>query len=142
MQFAKGKPRAANAGRRKGTPNRSTERARRLISEADDKTIVDKVVKDAKANNPAALALYFRFLRPPAPRAKTFIEPIDYMSPKTIEEARRAILELGERLAKGELPIELHDALVNGIKAYLGDRAVEQEKILARLEGSLRGGDT
>ena len=64
------------------------------------------------------------------------------MSPKTIEEARRAILELGERLAKGELPIELHDALVNGIKAYLGDRAVEQEKILARLEGSLRGGDT
>ena len=88
MQFAKGKPRAANAGRRKGTPNRGTERARRLISEA----IVDKVVKDAKANNPAALALYFRFLRPPAPRAKTFIEPIDYMSPKTIEEARRAIL--------------------------------------------------
>ena len=59
MQFAKGKPRAANAGRRKGTPNRGTERARRLISEADDKTIVDKVVKDAKANNPAALCSLF-----------------------------------------------------------------------------------
>jgi hypothetical protein len=88
----------------RGRLTRGGERARQLISEADDKTIVDQVVKDAKANNPAALALYFRFLRPPAHRAKPFIEPIDYMS------ARRAILEIGERLAKGELQIELHDA--------------------------------
>jgi hypothetical protein len=137
MPFAKGKPRPANSGRRPGSPNKGTERARRLISEADDKAIVDQVVRDAKANNPHAIGVYFRYLRPPTPR---YISPIDYAAPTTIEGARVLILELGERLAKGEIPTELHDSLVNGIRVFLADKAVEQERILARLEAFLRLG--
>jgi hypothetical protein len=53
MSFARGH--AKKGGRRKGTPNQGTERARRLISEADDKEIVDAIVRDAKANNPRRL---------------------------------------------------------------------------------------
>jgi hypothetical protein len=140
MKCAKGKPRPANSGRRKGSPNR-TERARRLISEADDKAIVRQVVKDAKANNPAALSFYFRHLRPPPPK-ETFIGPIDYVAPKTVDEARAAILELGERLAKREISLEAHDALINGIRTYLGDQAAEQRKKLDELEESLRSGDS
>ena len=71
MSFAQG--RAKTGGRRKGSPNKGTERARRLISEADDKAIVDQIVRDAKASNPAALTLDLRYsgarhcrVRPPS----------------------------------------------------------------------------
>jgi hypothetical protein len=45
-------------------------------------------------------------------------------------------------LAKGEISVIAHDALINGLKVFLADKAAEQEKILARLETSLRAGDT
>lgn len=135
MAFFKGKPRPTNAGRRKGTPNKATERARRLISAADDKAIIEKVVADAKVGEPEALRIYFRFLRPPLPR---FLGPIDYVAARTPEAARAALLELSERLAQGAIAIELHDALVNDIKVYLADRAVEQEERLVRIEDILR----
>ena len=61
-----------------------------------------------------------------------------YAAPTTVEEARALILGLGERLARGEISVIAHDALINGLKVYLGDKAAEQEKILARLETSLR----
>ena len=55
---------AKAGGRRKGSPNKGTERARRLISEADDKAIVDRVVREAKDNtNPESARLYFRYLQ-------------------------------------------------------------------------------
>jgi hypothetical protein len=57
MPFAKGKPRPPNAGRRRGTPNRGTERARRLIFEEDDKQIIDRVIMGAKNGEPAARLL-------------------------------------------------------------------------------------
>jgi hypothetical protein len=47
MSFPKGKPLPANSGR-KGTPNPGAERARRLISEDDDKQIVERVIAGAK----------------------------------------------------------------------------------------------
>jgi hypothetical protein len=49
--FVKGKPRHPNAGRKKGTPNRGTVRARRLISEGADREIIDKIVTDARAGD-------------------------------------------------------------------------------------------
>ena len=137
--FAKGASKPAGSGRRAGTPNRGTERARRLISEADDKAIVDQIVRDAKANNPHALQVYFRHLRPPTPK-ETYVGPVDYTAPKTIEEARALILELGERLARREIPLEAHDALLNGVKAYLSDVTAEQERRLSALEEALHGG--
>jgi hypothetical protein len=125
-------------GRRKGTPNKGTERERRLIAEGDDKAIVEKVVNDAKAGDVEARRVYFRHLRPPPP--ETFVGPIEYEAPKTIEAARATILELGERLARREISVEAHDALVNGIRAYLGDKAAEQQRKLDELEDALRGG--
>jgi hypothetical protein len=80
--------------------------------------------------------IHFRFLRPSS-RWETFIGPIDYKAPGTVEEARAAILALGERLAKGEISIEAHDALLNGIKAYLGDKAAEQQRQLDQLKEDL-----
>jgi hypothetical protein len=50
-QLGDEKGRAKTGGRRKGSPNKGTERARRLISEADDKAIVDRVVREAKVNS-------------------------------------------------------------------------------------------
>ena len=61
MSFPKGKPRPANSGRRKGTPKRGTERARRLIADADDKAIVERVILGAKAGEAETLRVYFRY---------------------------------------------------------------------------------
>ena len=88
-----------------------------------------------------AINLYFRYLRPPPPRG-TYVAPIEYRAPKTVIDARQLIIVLGERLANGELPIEAHDALVGGLRAYLGDKAVEQQKTLERLAESLRFNET
>jgi hypothetical protein len=52
--------------------------------------------------------------------------------------AREAILALGGRLAKGEISVELHDGLINGLRAFLGDKAAEQKRRLAELEENLR----
>ena len=61
-------------------------------------------------------------------------------SRRPVEEARALILKLGVRLARAEISVQAHDALINGLRAYLGDKAAEQEKILARLETSLSAG--
>jgi hypothetical protein len=135
-KFANGH--AKVGGRRKGTPNKGTERERRLIAEGDDKAIVDRVVNDAKAGDAEARRVYFRHLRPPP--SETFIGPLDYKAPETVEQARAAILMLGERLAQRQISVEAHDALVNGIRAYLGDKAAEQQRKLDELEDALRGG--
>lgn len=57
-KFAQGHARAG--GRRKGTPNKGTERARRLASEGDDKLIADSIIRDAKSGDANARALYLR----------------------------------------------------------------------------------
>jgi hypothetical protein len=136
-QFEKGRPRHPQAGRRAGTPNRRADRARHLISEIDDQAIVAAVIEAAKAGPGEARALYFRFLRLPLPRSETFIGPIGYVRPRTPEEAREKVLELGEHLAKGEISIEAHDALVGGLRIYLGDRAAEQQRQLDQLREDL-----
>ena len=140
MPYPKGKPRPANSGRRKGTPNKSTERARRLAAEADadDKAIIERVIAGAKNGEPEPLRVYFRYLRPPTPR---FLAPIDYTSPRSLAEARATFLNLGQRLMNGEIPLEAHDALIAGIKAYFGDTTAEQDRRLARLEDLQRHGE-
>jgi hypothetical protein len=91
-------------------------------------------VASAEAGDIESRRLYFRHLRPPPPRPETFVGPIDYARPETVEAARHRILDLGGRLAKHEISLEAHDALVNGLKAYLSDKAAEQERRLQALE--------
>ena len=144
MVFARGKPRPANSGRQKGSRNKSTlagapktypdalEHLAKVMTSADG-----TITPDLKLRAAIALAQY-QHSKPTPARGGTLIDPIPYTAPKTVEEARSLILELGERLAKGGIPVELHDALVAGIRAYLGDKAVEQQKILDELANSLR----
>jgi len=99
------------------------------------------VIADAKIKDVEARRLYFRYVRPPPPR-ETFVGPIDYAAPKTIEEARLRILALGERLAKREISVEAHNALVDNLKAYLSDKATEQQKRLDELEDAVRSGES
>jgi hypothetical protein len=142
MGFVKGGKKPPGSGKKKGTANKGTIRAKRLIAEADDKAIVDVTVAAAKAGDPSAQNLYYRYLRPPAPKPQTFVAaPVDYVAPTTIEEARETLLTLGERLTKGEISIEVHDALAGALKTFLFDKSVEQEKRLDRLEAYLRGRD-
>jgi hypothetical protein len=137
MPFVKGKPRHPNAGRRKGTPNKGTVRARRLIAEGDDRKIVDGIIAAAKVRYPAGERIYFQYLRPSQPRAGTLLVPIDYKVPETVEEAHVTVLKLGGRLAKGEISVEVHDALVAGIRVYLASKAAEQQRQLDAIEAEL-----
>ena len=149
MTFTKGTPKPANGGRKRGTRNRRTIAA---AGRPDALEHLEKVMTATAETDPlilpdmklrAAIALaHFQHSKPAPTRIETFIGPIDYTKPATVEEARAALLELGERLARREISVEAHDALVGGLRAYLGDKAAEQERILARLEASLRGGDT
>jgi hypothetical protein len=135
--FVKGKPRHANAGRRAGTPNKATaaQQARQAQALSDDAEIIRKVVEESKAGDPAARQIYFKYLKPLPQR---YLGPFAYEAPKDVGGARAKLLELGERLAEGKMPAELHDSLVNGLKAYLSDKAAEQQRKLDELEEALR----
>jgi hypothetical protein len=95
--------------------------------------IVRKTLSEAKAGNFAAMKLYYRYLRSPPPRM-TLALAFSYTRPTSIDAAREAILDLGVRLARGELTIETHDSLIAGLRAYLNDRAAEQQKRLEEFE--------
>ena len=138
MQFAEGKPRPANAGRRKGTPNCGTERARRLISEADDKEIVARVVIAAKAGDPHATQLYFRFLRPP-PSRTAYTVPINLEPPKSAPEARDMIAEVTSMIAKAEIDGEHGSRVIVGLEAFMGARVAELEAKVKTLIGARKG---
>jgi hypothetical protein len=121
--FAHGK--AKTGGRRKGTPNKGSERARRLISETDDATIVKRIVAQAKVGDPESSRLYFRYLRPPSPRttgAPVYLEP-----PKTAEEARGAIARITSMIARAEIDGEHGSRIIAGLQAFLGAKAAELE---------------
>jgi hypothetical protein len=66
----------------------------------------------------------------------------EHKTPTSVEEARAEILELSERLTRGEISLETHDAKVNDLRIFLGDTAVEQKRELNRLKDALEeGGD-
>jgi hypothetical protein len=147
MTFAIGAPRPSNAGRKKGSRNKRTLAAQpKTIPDAlehlaavvanDDGTVTPEL----KLRAAIGLAAYQHPKLAPL-RVETFIGPIDHTAPTTPEEARAALLAPGERLARREISVEAHDALVTGIRAYLGDKAAEQERRLSELEDMMRQGE-
>ena len=143
MSFANGH--AKMGGRQKGKRNKRTlDAAPRLdaldhiekVMATDDGTISP----DVRLRAATVLAAY-QHSRPAPTRTETFVVVNSYAAPKTVEEARLAILELGLLLAKGGVSVEAHDALVGGLKAYLGDKAAEQQKKLDELEAFLPRGE-
>jgi hypothetical protein len=140
MTFTRGH--AKTGGRRRGARNRRTLAAAAKPNAIDHLEMVmtsqePTITPDLKLRAAIALAQY----QQPKPVPSRAFAPVDYKAPTTPDEAREAILSLGERMAKGEIPIEAHDALISGLKAYLGDKAAEQQKQLDRLEDALRAGE-
>src|ERR1700722_19047955 len=146
--FAKGRPfakgRAKTGGRQKGVRNKRTvfteanpypdglEHLAMVVAASDDPTITHEL----RLRAAIGLAAY-QHPKPAPTRDETFIGPIDYTAPTTPEEARATLLALGERLARREISVEAHDALIGGIKAYLGDKAAEQQRVLDELENAV-----
>jgi hypothetical protein len=145
MPFVKG--RRKTGGRTRGTRNRRTlaaqpqthpdalEHLAGVVASKDP-----LITPELKVRAAAALAQY-QHSKPAGPRPETFVTPINFEVPRTIEEARERVLELGGHLAKGAISVELHDALIGGIRVYLSDRASEQQRRLDELEAALRSGD-
>ena len=149
MSFATGH--AKSGGRKKGARNKRTVAAAPQTY-PDALEHLAKIVATTPETDPtitqelrlrAAIGLaQYQQCRKPWMLFGGFIGPIDgYAAPRTVDEARATILELGARLAKREISVEAHDALVNGLRAYLGDRAAEQQRELDRLEDALRTGE-
>jgi hypothetical protein len=127
-------------GKLPGERNRATLMAERLLSK-DVTAAMRKIGAAVRAGEPWALKFIGERFVPLVSR-QTFIEPVDYRAPTTPEEARAMILVLGERVARGELSIEAHAVLLDNLKAYLGDRAAEQQRMLDDLENAVRNGET
>jgi hypothetical protein len=137
----------ANSGRKQGARNKRTIAAEAypdalahltaVLTAKDDPLITPEL----KLRAAIGLAAYQR-PKPAPSHTEAFVAVDGYEEPKTVEEARSLILKLRVRLARGEISVIAHDALVAGLKAYLGDRASEQQKRLDELEESLRAGDS
>ena len=143
--FTQGMSKPANAGRKPGVRNKRTIAAEAYPDALAHLTAVMTstdvtITPDLKLRAAIGLAAYQR-PKPAPSHTEAFVAVDSYEEPKTVEEARSLILKLGVRLARGEISVIAHDALINGLKAYLGDKAAEQEKILAKLETSLRTGE-
>jgi hypothetical protein len=144
MAFAKGQKKTG--GRQKGSRNKRTIAAQpkthpdaldHLASVVASKS--PNITAELKVRAATALAQY-QHPKPTAARPETFIRLAHYVKPTGVYEAREAILTLGERLARAEVSVEAHDALVGGLRAYLGDKAAEQQRELDRLKESLGDG--
>jgi hypothetical protein len=142
VTFVKGNPKPPTSGRKKKTPIRragdltpAIEHLAQVIVSADP-----AITPELKVRAAVGLAPY-QNPKPTAPRQETFIGPIDYTKPSTVEGARETILALGERLARREISVEAHDALVNGLRTYLADRAADQQRELDRLKADLGSGE-
>jgi hypothetical protein len=128
-EFYRGMPKTPGSGRRKGTPNKGTERARRLIAEGDDKAIITRIIEGAKTGDPVSQGLYLRFLRPPPPRFTP--APVGLAPPTSAEEAVRQIAEMVARVGDGAMDFESAHALIEGLKAFVGayDVAVLESEV-------------
>jgi hypothetical protein len=133
--------RTKTGGRTRGVKNRRTIAAQERLDaldfiEALVATDDGTISPDVRLRAATVLAAY-QHSRPAPTRTETFVAVNGYAAPKTVEEARQAILDLGLLLAKGKISVEAHDALVGGLKAYLGDKAADQQKKLDELEAFL-----
>jgi hypothetical protein len=117
MTFVKGQPKPPNGGRKKGTPNKGSIRAKLLVAEADDSAIVKQVVDLAKGGSALHQSIYFRFLRPPAPKPKVNPTPVAVRTPKTVEEVREINGELLAKVLAGKLDLDAAQVAAGLLKA-------------------------
>ena len=134
MTFARGQPKPANGGRKKGVRNKRT-----LAAEAkpdglnhliEVMTSTDPVITpDLKLRAAIALSQYQHPKPAPSKPAGT---PIALEPPKTAQEAREAIGRLTSMIAKAEIDGEHGARIIAGLEAYLSARAAELEALYER----------
>ena len=140
MVFAPGQPKIG--GRKPGVRNKKTVAAR---ERADALDFIEKVVatddgtitSDVRLRAAATLARY-EHPQPSPSRTETYVEIRGYVAPTTAIEAGQTLIALGEKLARGEISVEAHDALTGSLQTFLSSKAIDQEKRLAEIEETLR----
>jgi hypothetical protein len=112
-------------GRARGVPNKRTVAAKVYPDALDHLARVmtatvqtdPLILPDMKLRAAIALAAY-QHSKPAPSHTEAFVTVNGYAAPATVEEARALILGLGERLARGEISVIAHDALINGLKVF------------------------
>jgi hypothetical protein len=116
-RFTKGTPKPPNSGRRRGVRNKITRRYHRLIAEEDDMKIVDVTVAAAKGGEIAAMALYYRFLRPSLPRFLSTSPNLGRLSDAASSVA--FVASVVERAEAGELDAEWTRLFLDAADVYV-----------------------
>jgi hypothetical protein len=132
-QFQPGQAKPAGSGRKAGGPNRKTALARRIIAEADDAAICRKVIEDAKAAQPYALALYFKYLRPKGPCEAFALPKIE--SAADVLDTMRSIMAC---VAGGALSVDVGERAVAMLSSMLSVfQAVAMQEEIETLRGEI-----
>ena len=143
MTFARGQPRPANAGRKKGSRNKHTIAAASAFASTsqypDALAYLAKVM--TSANDPlvtpdmrlrAATVLAQDQAPRPFPLRQVTGAPFDFALPKTAQEARDLIAELTSKMAREEIDREYAGDVIAGLKAFLDARAADLEAEVER----------
>ncbi len=142
MPFAKGKPRAPNAGRRRGVRNKRTVAAQGPVYPDALKHLAEVMAStDATITHElklrAALGLAQYQNSRPVP-LKTF-QPIELKEPTTAQEARDAIVRITMMIAKAEIDSEHGGRVIAGLEAFLNAKAAELELAVLKLQAEEEG---
>lgn len=143
MPFAKGKPRAKTAGRRRGTRNKRTIAAQGPVYPDALKHLAEVMASTDGTITPelklrAALGLAQYQNSKPSP-LKPAVQPVELNLPETAQEARDAIAIITVMIARAEIDLEHGGKIVAGLEAFLNAKAADNEKRIQALEAALRG---
>ena len=140
MVFAPGQPKIG--GRKPGVRNKMTIAAQerpdalayvQMVVATEDGTITPDVRLRA-----AGILARYQHPQPSPSCTETYVKVPGYVAPTTAEEAGQTLIALGEKLARGEISVEAHDALTGSLRIFLNSKAIDQEKRLAEIEETLR----
>ena len=147
MRFARGQPKPANGGRKKGVRNKRTVAAasKAPYPDALDHLAAVMAAKDDPTITPdlrlrAAIGLA-QYQHPKPTPLRAVSQPIDLEPPKNAEKAREAIARITSMIARAEIDGEHGSRVIAGLEAYLGARAAELEIEVERYRAEEARGD-
>jgi hypothetical protein len=106
--FKSGEPRPANAGRKKGTPNKTTAAAKEIISAAfDELGGLERLVTWANKSSRNLSAFYTKIWTKIIPTQITGAIGVGPLDPAELNAMRGAILEIAAKRAAIENPRQL-----------------------------------
>jgi len=148
MGFEKGKPRPANAGRKKGTTNKVTFLAKQLKETPDQReAIMDRLWAlslgmEVKGCSNAARVWLNEYNTQQVLRMDNILENPLYAKLKTLEDVNKVSQEIHEQMLRNELPISTGERLLNTLslrqKHIEGQLSPELQKILAEQDDQLK----